>query len=135
MNDRSFFPCEFVLFLQIARNPQGQTYTSARVDVQETPGIDETSYVQPDAFKYIEKQPMTARSSSKPRRESDTSNLSQQKPAKILKTPMNTTVVEGGQAQFFCQVEGSPKPKVKRQKKRNFFSKNEIQSEILDRLA
>jgi hypothetical protein len=84
--------------------------TSARVNVQETPGIDETSYVQPDAFKYIEKQPTGTRS-NKARRESDTSQL-QQKPAKILKTPMNTTVVEGEQAQFTCQVDGNPKPKV-----------------------
>ena len=93
-------------------------YTSARVDVQETPGIDETSYVQPDAFKYIEKQPVTPRSPTKPRRESDTSSLSQQKPAKILKTPMNTTVVEGGVAQFFCQVDGNPRPKVNELRRR-----------------
>lgn len=96
---------------QVARNPQGEVQTSARVDVQETPGIDETSYVQPDAFKYIEKQPTGPRP-TKGRRESDTSNL-QQKPAKILKTPMSTTVVEGTQAQFTCQVDGNPRPKVK----------------------
>jgi hypothetical protein len=83
---------------------------SARVDVRETPGIDETSYVQPDAFKYIEKQPVAVRP-TKGRRESDTANL-QQKPAKILKTPMSTSVVEGGTATFTCQVEGNPKPKV-----------------------
>ena len=46
-----------ILTIQIAKNPQGHVETSARVDVQDTPGIDETSYVQPDAFKYIEKQP------------------------------------------------------------------------------
>ena len=96
--------------MQVARNPQGEVQTSAQVEVLETPGIDETSYVQPDAFKYIEKQPLSARQ-GKPRRESDTSNMNQ-KPAKILKTPMNTTVVEGAQAQFTCQVEGNPKPKV-----------------------
>ena len=77
--------------------------TSAHVEVQESPGIDETSYVQPDAFKYIEKQPM-APGPNKPRRESDTSSL-QQKPAKIVKTPMSTQVVEGETAQFTCQVE------------------------------
>jgi hypothetical protein len=99
-----------VFISQVARNPQGEVQTSARIDVQQTPGIDETSYVQPDAFKYIEKQPTGPRP-TKGRRESDTSN-SQQKPAKILKTPMSTTVVEGAPAQFTCQVEGSPKPKV-----------------------
>lgn len=50
---------------------------------------------------------------TKGRRESDTSNL-QQKPAKILKTPMSTSVVEGDTATFTCQVEGSPKPKVRK---------------------
>ena len=106
--------CPFVGFLilaiQIAKNPQGHVETSARVDVQDTPGIDETSYVQPDAFKYIEKQPSGLRP-TKNRRESDTSN-SQQKPAKILKTPTSTTAVEGTVAQFTCQVDGNPKPKV-----------------------
>lgn len=104
----SFFVLKSII--QIAKNPQGHAETSARVDVRETPGIDETSYVQPDAFKYIEKQP-TAPRPTKGRRESDTSNL-QQKPAKILKTPMSTSVVEGATATFTCQVEGTPKPKV-----------------------
>ena len=97
--------------IQIARNPQGHTQVSAHVNVSETPDVDQTSYVQPDAFKYIEKQPTTPRL-SKPRRESDTSNL-QQKPAKILRTPMSASVVEGTTAQFSCQVEGNPKPKVR----------------------
>ncbi len=68
--------------------------------------------MQPDAFKYIEKQPIGPRPTTKTRRESDTSNL-QQKPAKILRTPMSTSVVEGATAQFTCQVEGNPKPKVR----------------------
>ena len=67
--------------------------------------------MQPDAFKYIEKQPIAPRP-NKGRRESDTPST-QQKPAKILKTPMSTSVVEGGTATFTCQVEGSPKPKVR----------------------
>lgn len=96
----------------MARNPQGHVQVSAHVDVRETPGIDETSYVQPDAFKYIEKQPVAPRPTKPTRRESDTSNLQQQKPAKILKTPLSTSVVEGSTATFTCQVEGSPKPKV-----------------------
>ena len=82
------------------------------MEVRDTPGIDETSYVQPDAFKYIEKQPIAPRQTKQTRRESDTSNL-QQKPAKILKTPMSTSVVEGNTATFTCQVEGTPKPKVR----------------------
>ncbi len=100
--------------IQIAKNPQGHVQISAQVDVQESPGIDETSYVQPDAFKYIEKQPVGPRP-AKVRRESDTSNL-QQKPAKIVKTPISTSIVEGETAQFTCQVEGHPKPKVKKNK-------------------
>jgi hypothetical protein len=37
---------------------------------------------------------------------------------------MNTSVVEGAPAQFTCQVEGNPKPKVKtfeKSKKNKFF--------------
>ncbi|CAF5214658.1 unnamed protein product, partial [Rotaria magnacalcarata] len=94
----------------VAKNPQGHVQTSAYIAVEQTPAIDETSYVQPDAFKYIEKQPTGPRP-FKGRQESDTSNL-QQKPAKILKTPMNTSILEGGTVQFSCQVEGNPKPKV-----------------------
>ncbi|CAF4610426.1 unnamed protein product, partial [Rotaria sp. Silwood1] len=98
------------IYTVIAKNPQGHVQTSAHIDIQETPAIDETSYVQPDAFKYIEKQPVASRP-QKPRRESDTTNL-QQKPAKILRTPLSTSVVEGTVAQFTCQVEGNPKPKI-----------------------
>ncbi|CAF3985915.1 unnamed protein product, partial [Rotaria magnacalcarata] len=94
----------------VAKNPQGHVQTSAYIAVEQTPAIDETSYVQPDAFKYIEKQPTGPRP-FKGRQESDTSNL-QQKPAKILKTPMNTSILEGGTVQFSCQVEGNPKPKI-----------------------
>ncbi|CAM2700506.1 unnamed protein product [Rotaria socialis] len=94
----------------VAKNPQGHVQTNAYIDVEQTPAIDETSYVQPDAFKYIEKQPTGPRP-FKGHRDSDTSNL-QQKPAKILKTPMNTSILEGGTVQFSCQVEGSPKPKI-----------------------
>jgi len=100
-----------ISLFQVAQNPQGHVQVSAQVDVRETPGIDETSYVQPDAFKYIEKQLIAPRPGKPTRRESDTTNL-QQKPAKILKTPMSTSVVEGSTATFTCQVEGSPKPKV-----------------------
>lgn len=85
--------------------------TNAYINVQETPTVDETSYVEPDAFKYIEKQPTVARP-SKPRRESDTSHL-QQRPAKILKTPTSSAVPEGGVAQFTCQVDGNPRPQVR----------------------
>ncbi|CAF0971766.1 unnamed protein product [Rotaria sordida] len=98
------------VYTVIVKNPQGHVQTSANIDVREAPTIDETSYVEPDAFKYIEKQPVISRP-QKPRRESDTSNL-QQKPAKILRTPLSTSVIEGTVAQFTCQVEGNPKPKV-----------------------
>ncbi|CAF0838305.1 unnamed protein product, partial [Adineta ricciae] len=97
------------VYTVIAKNPQGYVETTAHVIVEESPGIDETSYVQPDAFKYLEKQPVGARQPK--RRESDTST-SQPRPAKITKTPMSSAVVEGETAQFTCQVDGNPKPKV-----------------------
>ena len=55
---------------------------------------------------------MTTRT-TKPRRESDTSNF-QHKPAKIVKIPMSISTMEGSTAQFTCQVEGNPKPKVRK---------------------
>ncbi|CAF1249473.1 unnamed protein product, partial [Adineta ricciae] len=97
------------VYTVIAKNPQGYVETTAHVIVEESPGIDETSYVQPDAFKYLEKQPVGTRQPK--RRESDTST-SQPRPAKITKTPTSSAVVEGETAQFTCQVDGNPKPKV-----------------------
>ena len=84
----------------VARNIAGEDSTTAQLLVQQTPGIDETSYINPDALKKLEDPRLAA-------------NIPDQdffKKPYFIKIPKYTEVQEGAPVRFDCTAFGRPTP-------------------------
>ena len=89
-------------YLVVAENLAGKDQTNCRVEVSVVPNIDETAYVNPEAFKFLEKIP-----SLKPE-ESD----NEMKPPKVIIPLTDAKMIEGQPIHLACKIEGVPRPKV-----------------------
>ncbi len=91
-------------YTAFAQNKIGQDQTGCVLQVTETPGVDNTSMVKPDAFRYLE--------GPKESRRPDDRDRANYQPPKFIIPLSNIKIDEGQHAQFACKVEGYPKPKV-----------------------
>jgi hypothetical protein len=89
-----------------AANKVGQDQTYGSLSVNQLPGIDNTSMVKPEAFRYLESPRDNAR---KPSDDRDRLNF---KPPKFVIPLKDAKLNESQPAVFACKVEGYPKPKV-----------------------
>lgn len=67
------------------------------------PNVDQTPYVNPEAFKNLEKMPAPL-----PADESDT----EMKPPKVIIPLTDVKLIEGQPIHLACKIEGVPRPKV-----------------------
>ena len=90
-------------YVAVAENEVGQDQTSCNATVKQMPNIDRTPMVNPEAFKYLENQPM------------DRSNRDPNEklfPPKVI-IPLEDVKLEEGQGVLLaCKIEGYPRPKV-----------------------
>ncbi len=91
-------------YVAVAQNKAGHDQTMCFVQVQEIPGVDNTSMVRPDAFKYLE--------APKQSRTPDDRDRANYQPPKFIIPLKNHNYEEGHSIQLACKVEGNPKPKV-----------------------
>ena len=88
----------------IAENEVGMDRTNCAVSIRETPNIDNTPMINPDAFRYLE-SPNVDR---KPASDDDTIKY----PPKVI-VPLTDVKLEEGQSVLLaCKIEGLPIPKV-----------------------
>lgn len=86
----------------VARNIAGEDSTSANLIVQIVPGIDDTSYINPDAFRRLEPYRPDAATP-------DDQDDIYKKPY-FIKVPKDTVVREGVPVRFDCLAFGRPNP-------------------------
>ena len=91
-------------YTSFAQNKAGQDQTSCTLQINEMPGIDRTSMVKPDAFKYIE----APKDSKRP----DDKDKASYKPPKFIIPLANVKIDEGQSVQLAAKVEGYPKPRI-----------------------
>ncbi len=91
-------------YMAFAQNKIGQDQTTCFLQVAETPGVDNSSMVKPEAFRYLE-----APKDHKRPEDRDKANY---QPPKFVIPLSNIKINEGEHAQFAAKVEGYPKPKV-----------------------
>jgi hypothetical protein len=89
-------------YLVVAENPAGKDQTQCRVEITLVPNIDQTPYVNPDAFKNLEKLPLV------PKEEID----AEMKPPKVIIPLTDVKLVEGQPIHLACKIEGIPRPRV-----------------------
>lgn len=90
-------------YTAFAQNKAGQDQTYCTVLVTEIPGVDSTSMVRPDAFKYLE--------APKESRRPDNEAANYQPPRFVI--PLANVILSEGQTiQLASKIEGHPKPKV-----------------------
>ena len=90
-----------------AENKAGKDQTFCNVQVNQSPGIDRTSMVKPDAFKYLE-------APKEPKRPDEGDRVNYQPPRFVVPLS-NVRLNEGQPIQLAAKVEGNPKPKVREQ--------------------
>ena len=90
----------------VARNIAGEDSTTAQLLVQQTPGIDDTSYINPDALKHLESGP------KQPVAGSPDEVALNSKPWLDVRNLTDQTCREGETVSFICEIRGNPKPEV-----------------------
>ena len=95
-------------YLALAENEVGADQTSGTVFLKETPNIDNTPMVNPEAFRYLE-HPTSERNPPK-----EDSELKY--PPKVIVPLSNVKLEEGQSVLLACKIEGQPRPKVWRWK-------------------
>ncbi len=90
-------------YLAVAENPAGKDQTTCRVEISLVPNIDQTPYVNPDAFRFLEHPGYL----SQPY-ESDV----EMKPPRVIIPLTDAKLIEGQAVHLACKIEGSPRPKV-----------------------
>jgi hypothetical protein len=93
----------------IAQNKAGQDQTQGSIHVTQMPGVDNSSMVNPDAFRYLD-SPRDA-ASAPSRRPEDRDRLNY-KPPKFIIPLANIKINEGQPAHLAAKVDGYPKPRV-----------------------
>lgn len=91
-------------YLALAENEVGADQTSGTVFLKETPNIDSTPMVNPEAFRYLE-HPTSERAPPK-----EDSELKY--PPKVIVPLSNVKLEEGQSVLLACKIEGQPRPKV-----------------------
>jgi hypothetical protein len=89
-------------YVAFATNEVGKDSTNCKVFVNETPNIDETPIVNPDAFKFLEHAPHKARPDDEDRLF----------PPKVIIPLADATFAEGQTVILACKIDGLPKPKL-----------------------
>jgi hypothetical protein len=92
----------------VAVNKLGQDQTQAGIAVTQMPGVDSSSLVNPEAFRYLEPQQRPQQASRRPE---DRDRLNY-KPPKFIIQLANIKINEGQPAHLAAKVDGYPKPRV-----------------------
>ena len=92
-------------YTAFAQNRAGQDQTFGSLQVKQMPGVDNTSMVKPDAFRYLEAPKDAAR---KP----DDRDRMNYKPPKFIIPLADIKINESQPAHLAAKVDGYPKPKV-----------------------
>ena len=87
----------------VAKNIAGVDQTTGQLAIQLTPNIDETPYVNPDAFRSLENVPL------KP---ADQGEILRREPFLVVKDLKDQDCNEGETVSFVCEVRGYPEPEV-----------------------
>lgn len=89
----------------VAENKIGKVQTDCKLILNNSPNIDQTPYVNPEAFKYLEADPKRL----SPKSEIDEKYY----PPKVIVPLTDINIKEGEILKFDCKIDGFPKPKVK----------------------
>jgi hypothetical protein len=89
-------------YVAFATNEVGRDSTQCKVFVTETPSIDETPIVNPDAFKFLQQAPHRARPDDEDR----------MFPPKVIIPLADAKFEEGQTVILACKIDGLPKPKL-----------------------
>ena len=91
-------------YLVVAENPAGKDQTQCRVEILLVPNIDQTPYVNPEAFRYL----------TQPSRYIPSDDIQDPMlPPKVIVPLTNQTLKEGQPITLACKIEGLPKPVVR----------------------
>ena len=89
-----------------AENPLGTDETFTRINILDVPNIDETPFVDPHSFDFLNKP-----DSKRPFEKAD--DPAKHKPPKfVILLPKDVNVNDGAKANLKCKVEGYPLPEV-----------------------
>jgi tRNA A37 threonylcarbamoyladenosine modification protein TsaB len=92
-------------YVVLAENDAGRDQTFCSVYVQDTPNVDETPLVNPEAFKFLENVPPKVN-------ESEPEDNINMEPPKVVIPLQNLQLKEGETVLLMCKITGRPKPKV-----------------------
>lgn len=88
----------------LAENIVGKADTSCKLFVNLLPNIDESPYVNPEAFKFLEAPPVKPENENEPKEHYI--------PPKVIVPLSNVRISEGENVFLVCKIDGYPKPKV-----------------------
>jgi hypothetical protein len=91
------------VYAACAHNSVGQIQTQARLHVSRAPSIDQSPIVNPEAFKYLNKQPRESLRSEE---------VFDSQAPKVVVPLSNVKLLEGKQIHLACKIIGFPKPRV-----------------------
>lgn len=91
-------------YLVLAENPYGEDMTSCTLSLNMTPGVDDSSQLNPDSFKELDSGPSGDKSNENKRLI----------PPKVVIPLQNAKIEEGNCMRLACKIDGFPKPKVLR---------------------
>ena len=94
-------------YLVLAENIAGKDQTFCKLFVRETPKVDETPLIDPDAFKFLE-----APLNKQPDDSDDKKDRERFYPPRVIIPLSNVTINEGDFVRFACKIDGYPKPKM-----------------------
>ncbi len=96
-------------YLVLAENKAGKDQTYCRLSLKQLPNVDQTPYVNPDSFKFLE-----PKKGAEPRPDRDQEKY---RPPVVIVPLLNLRISEGDSVKFECKIDGYPKPKVLDSKK------------------
>jgi hypothetical protein len=90
-------------YIAIAENEVGADQTQCQAFINQMPNIDNTSMINPDAFRFLEQPHKVAK------RPEEAENM---RPPKVIVPLANVKLEEGQSVMLACKIEGYPRPKV-----------------------
>ena len=93
-------------YLVVAENDAGKDQTECNVAIQQSPNIDNTPIVNPEAFRYLD------RPLAQVVPDSDIDDAERVQPPKVIIPLSNIQLKEGETVLLIAKIDGYPKPKV-----------------------
>ncbi len=93
-------------YLVVAENKVGKDQTCCQLFINNSPNIDQTPYVNPESFRYLE-----ADNKQNPKPDEDDHKY---RPPVVIVPLFDVKIKEGDIIIFDCKIDGYPKPKVRK---------------------